>query len=138
MQTTRSCLLCVCVFLIYTGGCPFMGLEYEDDLAGDYAVWATDTIEDTAIVRRVKDTSGALVVVPCMVFAYGWNDDFIIAKQHPRYPNERYKINRGTTHWYIVEVKTGRVHGPLTADEFAKSRTELSAPSSLSFTKTIQ
>ena len=80
-----------------------------------------------------------------MVFAYGWNDDFIIAKQHPRDPNERDKIDVGTTHWYIVEVKTEDVrakpediHGPLTEEEFRQSRVRLGVPDKLSFTKTLK
>jgi len=115
-----------------------MGLVYEDDLVGDYAVWAEDTTEDAAIVRKDKGGSGATVVVDKMVFAYGWNDEFIIAKQHPCFPNEHYRIDTGTTHRYIVEVKTGKVHGPLTEDAFRQLRTELKVPAELQFTKTIR
>jgi len=137
MHVRLCCILFVGIIVLFTAGCPFMGLEYEDDLVGDYAVWATDTMEQAAVVRKDKGTSGAVGVVGKMVFAYGWSDDFIIAKQHPPYPNEYFKIDTSTTHWHIVEVKTGKVHGPLTEDEFRQRRAELKVPSSLGFSKTI-
>jgi hypothetical protein len=121
--------------VLLVSGCPFMGLAYEEDLAGGYAVWATDAIEDAAIVYRDKDGPGATVVVPAMVFAYGWNDHFILAKRHP---TEDYTVvDMETTEWYVVQVDARAVHGPLGEDEFRKLRTELGVPPELSFTKTI-
>jgi hypothetical protein len=125
----------ICVVVIFIGGCPFMGLIYEEDLVNGYAVWATDTIEDAAIVHKDKGGSGSTVVVHPMVFAYGWNDDFIIAKRHPEKKDR--KVDTSLTYWYIVEVTSGDVHGPLSEDEFSKLRTELKVPHELSF-KTIQ
>jgi len=129
-------VFCVGALLLLASGCPFMGLEYEEDLVGDYAVWATDTIEDTAVVRKDKNGSGATGVIPAMVFAYGWNDSFIIAKQHPT--KDHWSVDTGTTNWYIIQVKMGKVHGPLTESEFNQRRTELQVPSELQFTRTIK
>ncbi len=103
-----------------------MGLVYEEDLVGDYAVWATDTMEDAAIVRKGTEPTTADVVVPRMVFAYGWNDDYIIAKQHPG--KGYYEVDKGTTHWYVIEVLTGKVHGPLGEDEFQDLQVDLGIP----------
>jgi len=112
-----------------------MGLVYEEDLAAGYAVWATDTMQDAGIVHKDKGGSGATGVVPRTVFAYGWNDDFIIAKRHPE---KNRKVDTGTTYWYIVEVASGNVHGPLSEGEFSNLRTKLKLPAELSFTRTIQ
>jgi hypothetical protein len=125
----------VCTVAILVGGCPFQGLVYEEDLVGGYAVWAADVMEDASIVLKDKKGSGALDVVPRTVFAYGWNDEFIIAKQHPEKKGR--KMDKSITYWYIVEVASGTVHGPLSEDEFNKLRTELKVPPELSF-KTIQ
>ena len=125
----------ICTFVIFVGGCPFQGLVYEEDLVNGYAVWAADVIQDAAIVLKDKGSSGALEVVPHTVFAYGWNDEFIIAKRHPEKKDR--KVDTSLTYWYIVEVASGNVHGPLSKDEFSKFRTELKVPPELSF-KTVR
>lgn len=124
----------LCAVAIFVGGCPVGGLIYEEDLANGYAVWATDTIEDAAIVHRDKGRSAAREVIHSMVFAYGWNDDFIIAKQHPEKDG---KIDTSMTNWYILEVASGKVHGPMREDEFSKLGTKLKVPAELSF-KTVR
>jgi len=70
-----------------------------------------------------------------MVFAYGWNDDFIIAKQHPmrHWPD----IDTNTTYWFIIEVGSGRVHGSLTEQQYTSLRQEIGVPSDLTFTKRL-
>ncbi|HNY80559.1 MAG: DUF3997 domain-containing protein [Sedimentisphaerales bacterium] len=128
----------ICTLVVFLGGCPFMGLVYEDDLADKYAVWATDAPENAAVVYKDRDSSGATEVVPAMVFAYGWNKDFIIAKQHPPYPKESHRIDKNTTYWYLIEVARRKVHGPLSEDKFRELRNELRVPSKLAFTRTIQ
>jgi len=125
----------ICAVMILVGGCPFHGPIYEEDLVNGYAVWAADIMKDAAIVLKIKGTSGASVVVHPMVFAYGWNDDFIIAKRHPEKKDR--KVDMSITYWYIVEVASGNVHGPLNEDEFDKLRIKLEVPPELSF-KTIQ
>ena len=112
-----------------------MGRVYEEDLVNGYAVWAADVMEQAKIVKKHKENSSATLVVPATVFAYGWNDDFIIAKQHPRKKDR--KVDTNLTYWYIVEVASGNVHGPLSEDEFNKLRTKLKVPAEISF-KTIQ
>ena len=129
----------VTTLLLAVQGCPWAeGLAYkDDDLPGKYAVWAVDTTSNAAIVEKRGGGVG-IDVVGSMVFAYGWNDDFIIAKQHPPCPDDRYRIDTSTTHWHLIEVKTKTVHGPLTEDAFGELRNELKVPPELSFTKTIQ
>ncbi len=105
----------------------FEGLAYEDDLVGDYKVQAVDTRNDAAIFRESE-------VVPPMVFAYGWNDDFILAKRHWVGKN----VDIATAYWYLIEVHNATVHGPLTERQFVELRRELGVPEELTFTKTIR
>ena len=89
---------------------------------------AADTRNDAAIYQESE-------VIPPMVVAYGWNDDFIIAKRHPSL--DGWKPNLYVTHWYLIEVHNATVHGPLTEQQFTELRRAGSA-AELTFTKTIQ
>ncbi|MBC8472061.1 MAG: DUF3997 domain-containing protein [Planctomycetes bacterium] len=110
---------------------------YLEDLDNGYVVVASDIMQDARIIRKdpIRPSSVGRRVVPPTVFAYGWNDDFILAKRHPR--KEYRKVDTSVTYWYIIEVTSGDVHGPLNEDEFRKLRTELKVPEEISF-KTIQ
>ena len=134
MSGKLCCVFCICAVVILIGGCPFSGRVYEDDLGNGYAIWAADVLDQATMVRKGTGGSSSTRVVQPMVYAYGWNDDFIIAKQHPR---KDLKVDASITHWYIIEVASGKVHGPLTAGEFNKLRTELKVPAGISF-KTVK
>ena len=137
MKEKLYCLLSTFAVAIFVGGC-FLGPIYEEDLVNGYAVWATDVMEQAKIVKKRKEISSTTTfntVVPATVFAYGWNEDFILAKQHPR--KSYREVDTSITYWYIIEVISGDVHGPLNEDEFRKLRTKLKVPEEISF-KTIQ
>jgi hypothetical protein len=72
-----------------------------------------------------------------MVFRYGWNADFIIAQQHPMQDGFD-ELNTGVTDWFILEVATGEVHGPLTEEAYVGKRQTLGVPDDLDFTHTIE
>ena len=136
-RTARVCgALLTSVFVVGTGGCPgaFVGLAYEESLVADYRIVAVDSLRDARIERTNGPHGGGEVVGP-MVFAYGWNDDFIIAKQHPmrHWPD----IDTNTTYWFIIEVGSGRVHGSLTEQQYTSLRQEIGVPSDLTFTKRL-
>jgi hypothetical protein len=116
-------------------GCPRLGSFYEEDLGNGYQLWAADVIEQVAVFKKSKLSSAMVEVVPSVVFAYGWNDDFILAKQHPLKSHR--KVDTSITNWYIVEVASGNVHGPLSEGEFNKLKTKLKVPAEISF-KTIR
>ena len=119
-------VLCVLVGFLFM----FEGLAYEDELVGGYAVEAVDTRNNAAICM------GSTEVIPPMVCAYGSNDDFIIARQHGTLDGRT--IDRYTGQWYLIEVHNGKVHGPLTEQQFIGLRSELGVPTELTVTKTIQ
>lgn len=68
---------------------------------------------------------------------YGWNVDFIIAQQHPVQDGFD-EINTAVTDWFILEVATGEVHGPLTEAAYIRRRQTLGVPDDLNFTHTVE
>ena len=130
-------LLSIFAVAIFVGGCCFFHFPaYREDLGNGYVVSVTDVMRDASISRKdPKRSSWGIQVVPPTVFAYGWNDVFILAKRHPE--NKDKKVDTSVTYWYIIEVTSGNVHGPLNEDEFRKLRTRLKVPEEISF-KTIQ
>src|ERR1051325_5365698 len=94
--------------IVGCGGCDTF---LDQDLAGGYRALAIDTMEQTMIVNK---TNGGPAVVDPMVFAYGWNKDFIIAKQHPEKNKPSFVIDTNITNWFIIEIASRKVHGPLT------------------------
>lgn len=71
------------------------------------------------------------------VFRYGWNADFIIVQQHP-VEDGFDKLNAGVTDWFILDVATGEVHGPLTEAAYVRRRQTLGIPEEQVFTHTIE
>ena len=137
MKKKLFCLLSFFAVAIFVGGCCFFHIPaYKEDLGNGYVVAANDVMRDAGIVRKsTRRSSGGRKVVPRTVFAYGWNDDFILAKRHPEKKDRT--VDTSLTYWYIIEVTSGDVHGPLNEDEFRKLRTKLKVPEEISF-KTIQ
>jgi hypothetical protein len=113
------------------------GLAYEHNLTKNYSVWAADETEQACIVKKeTPDSESAGCVISAMVVEYGWNADFIIAKQHPQKSDQT--IDTRVTNWYIIETKNEQVHGPLTEEEFINLKNKLNVPEELTFTQTIQ
>jgi hypothetical protein len=104
-------------------------------LTANYTVFAPDLREQAGIIEETSSSGGPYVVAP-MVFAYGWNEDFIIARQHP-VSGSFDRVFTGVTNWFILEVATGTVHGPLTEGEYLELRQTLGVPDDLTFTSVI-
>lgn len=82
--------------------------------------------------------------MPCRskVFCYGYDDDFIIAKQHPwSYSREgstaTSSLNESVTNRYIVEKATENVYGPYDGADFEAKREELGVSVDLQFSKDV-
>jgi hypothetical protein len=106
-------------------------------LIGNYEVDYIDSKDNMSIYYNDPQWGGLGVVNPT-VFAVGYNDDFIIAKQHP---NVDFKIDRGTTNYFIIPLKStisespeDNKIGPLTESSFLEKRKQLGIPSTLNFT----
>ena len=72
--------------------------------------------------------------VPDEIVEIGWNDEFILAKQHPRdYPEP---ATTNVTNWYVIDVVNGRVYGPLSYEKFLDTKLKLSVPSTIQLSET--
>lgn len=134
-------VLCFTVSVIPISGCmPPGGAVYKEQLVGGYLVHAADGMSEMAIVYRDEGSTSSLleVVISPMVYAYGWDDNYIIAKQHPEEDGRTSKIDRETTNWFIIKVESQDVHGPLTEERFNETRVELGVSPELSFAETIK
>ena len=137
MQNQRRCPILVLVLMLLLAlACGGIGLAYEHDLSADYAVWATDHKNETALVQKDPQGSSASGVILPMVFAYGWNEDFIIVQRHPNSGGYR-DVDLTVTEWYILVVATETVYGPLTEAEYQQLRQELLIPAELDFSRVI-
>jgi hypothetical protein len=133
----KKTLLPILFLFLISLACGGIGLAYEYDLTADYAVWATDQLEQAAVVRKDPQGSGASVVIWPMISAFGWNDDFIIAQRHPA-RDDFDDVDMTVTEWYILVVAEDEVYGPLTEAEYRQLRQDLGVPSGLDFSQTIE
>jgi len=115
-------------------------IVYEEKLAPGYELSANDDISGMSIYAN--DGQYQIGVINATVFSVGFNQDFIIAKQHPFVGNT---INKSITNYYIMPIKD-KVNvspdenkiGPLSQEMFLIKRKELEIPDNLDFSITIE
>ena len=112
-------------FIVACGG---IGLAYEKELPGKYCLEATDTLEQMCVAKMPTDGGNVYDhVIAKTVFEAGWNDNFIIVKQHPD-GNEKF------TSIFIVRTSDGNVSESRSESDFASQREKLGVPKELTFT----
>lgn len=111
---------------LLVAGCGGFGFAYEKRLSGKYGLVATDVLEQMSVCEMLPSGSG-LGVISETVFAVGWDEQYIIAKQHP-------DGNKSITHFYILRVSDGTLTGPVDEMRFTMERHKIGVPASLSFT----
>ena len=111
------------------------GFVYKKEVTNGYYLIAVDSDEQMALGR--KSDSSYITVIPETIFAIGWNESFIIAKQHPRASNfpQGYRVNKDETFFYLLRIKDDQVFGPMSESAYLKKRNELRVDENLSFTK---
>ena len=134
MKRTISCVFFLALLVLQ--GC--VGGVYFEKIVNGYFLSAIDVKTD--MLLGYQDGDFGVGVVGSTVFAVGYNDEYIIVKQHPRkFPNPP---DKSITNYFIVPIKD-QVHaspdenkiGPLTKEEFVIKRKELGISDSLTFTK---
>lgn len=121
------CLLSGCI-----GG---LGFVTEDHILGNYYLVAPDDdIQLSLSYHEPSDGDNYGTFIIGTVFAVGYNEKYIIVKQHPN-------NNRNVTNYFILPLIKGfnwrtnnGLLGPLTLDQFNEKRKELNIPDSLKFT----
>lgn len=93
-------------------------------------MFANSSMDEMSIWYYPIGNKSSLIVGET-VFAVGYNDDFIIAKSHP-------KGNRDMTAYHIISIVSCKVDPKesvgLTLNQFESRRTQLSVPKGLDFT----
>ena len=107
------------ILLAFSIACGGLGFAYEKKLSGKYCLQATDTLEQMSISEMPSDGGNVYTaVIPATVFAVGWDEHFIIAKQHPL--GDKTAVN-----FYILRVADGLVSGPWAEPAFNAERKKL-------------
>ncbi len=113
-------------------GCGFV---HDERLTGNYRLIAVDVLEQMS-VDRTLDSGSAVGRINETVFAVGWDQRYIVAKQHP-------DNDRTVTNYYYLEMAKdspfadpgASVTGPLAEAAFTQCKTELKLPE---FTRTFK
>ena len=118
-------------------------LDVEEHLFDKYYLIATDTKEDLNLsYHESTDNPNYGTIIKATVFAIGYNDKYILIKQHPRnFPDPP---NRKITNYYIIPVKKkfnwksmNGLLGPMTLNQFIEKKKELHISDSLTFNKVM-
>ncbi|MGG3451731.1 DUF3997 domain-containing protein [Domibacillus aminovorans] len=121
-------LLLALISLFLLTGCPGPA-DYDIDLPGGYSVIRTSA-HQVKIAPKTSDTSWGSDVIPTKVTEVAWDDNYIIAKQlglkEDDDSSNGYQIpDKENVHFWILEIKTGKVTGPLDDDSFMEKKAEL-------------
>jgi len=110
---------------------------YDKKLSEGYELSANDDLQGMSIYAY--DGQYQIGIINATVFAVGYNEEYIIAKQHPRkFPNP---LDKSVTNYFIIPLKN-KIHkspvenkiGPLTELEFKVKRKKLAISKELDFT----
>lgn len=124
------------IFLVLTG---CSGLALKEKIIDNYYLIATDVDEDCGLsYHEPSDGSNYAGIIDATVFSVGYNDKYMIIKQHPRtFPNPP---DKKITNYYILPLKKGMdwknkngLMGPLSLEKYNEKRKELNIPISLTF-----
>ncbi len=117
-------------------GLQSLNLVFHHPFSSDYSIWAPSSIESSAVF---KHPAGGLFpnicVVQPMVVAWGWNDEFVIAQNHPTlmWPDRPWEVS-AETHWWVVDRRAGQTHEAPDLSEYQALRQRLGVPEALAFT----
>jgi len=113
-------------------------------IVGNYFLIATDTEDDLGLCyHEPSDDQNYGTIIDATIFAIGFNDKFIIVKQHPRnFPNPP---NENITNYYILPIQKGMdwkskngLIGPITLEQFNTKKRELNIPEEVKFTNATE
>jgi uncharacterized protein YceK len=128
------CLLTLCLL----SGCS--GFAIRKKVVDNYYLIAPDEEEQLDLSYcDPSDQEGCSTIISETVFAVGHNQEYIIAKQHPRvFPKTS---NKSITNYFILPINKKDRHGrdnfgligPLTFEQFNKRKKELNIPDNVKF-----
>ena len=116
----------------------------KEKITENYYLVATDIPEATFLsYHEDSDGNDYSIIIEGGVFAIGYNDNYMIAKQHPLSLLD--VLDKSVTNFFILPMKESFDYrtkngliGPLTETEFIEKRIELGISEKLIFTKVIE
>ncbi|MDM5154994.1 DUF3997 domain-containing protein [Bacillus sp. DX1.1] len=114
------------ISLLLLTGCAGVS-DYDVDLPGDYSI-VRSSAHNVTIAPKEGSGGWGSAVIPTKVTEVAWDKNYIIAKQvdlkqDPK--NKNYHIpNKQNYHYWILDIKTGKVTGPLDDESLKEKRTE--------------
>ena len=127
------------IILISFSSCS--GFILKEKIVDNYYLIATDIEEQLDLsYYEPTDKNGCVSVIEATVFAVGFTDNYIVAKQHPYiFPNA---VNNKITNYFILPINKKGEHfkgnlsliGPLTLKQFNEKEKELGITFDLKFT----
>jgi len=119
-------------FLLILQSCYFGAGLVEQNLPDDFFLFANSSLDEMSIWFHAEEYSNQLIV-PETVFAVGYNNDFIIAKSHPK--DLENGINKRVTNYHIIIVnkKSPEQSTSLTLEQFEYEKKRLNIPDKLDF-----
>jgi hypothetical protein len=140
------------ILMVLFTGCNWNGFAYDKKITGKFHLEATDDMDQMNLCfQQGTDDEGYEGIIGPVVFAAGYNDKYIIVKQHPTIgPNKPwlnkkpYQPDTSITNYYILPIQEKYEYspitdliGPLTLDQFNSKRKELNIPDNVTFTKDV-
>ena len=140
----RKVILYIIAFILFVWGlsrCHSFALE--EEITGNYYLTAPDAGEQCRLSYNEDDGSPNYGdIISETVFAVGFNDNYMIVKQHPTILNNF--EDKTITNYYILPLKKGMnwynkngLVGPLTLTQFNNKRKELKIED-IQFTKVLK
>ena len=127
----KSASLFIFLFACLLTGCIFD--SDTEDLVHGYELTWIDFEENRAIYKGEEQ-------IPGYVAKVGYNDDYIIAKQHPQQGDFYSEPDFSITNYFIIDIKENErgykqgVIGPLTESQFDTKLDELGVKDKIQFT----
>ncbi len=102
--------------------------DYTYTIVKDYRL--SHSSSNDIVIFKNDDNVGIETVVHAKVTKVAWDDNFILAEQIPLI-EETMELDKAKLNYWIIDVNTGELYGPLTKEELELKRSELQIDSSL-------
>ncbi|WP_296621572.1 DUF3997 domain-containing protein [Marivirga sp.] len=121
-------ILIVLICTLGISGCFGIFDSGSDTITDNYILSWIDLQESQVIRKTSKECpTGCEAMTPPYIFSVGFNDEFIVAKQHPTAGfEEGYKIDSSITNFFIIKLSNDEVIGPLNKLQFDSTKSHLS------------
>ncbi len=122
----------ICTLLLLTfilSGCFGPGMnDYTYTLVKDYQL--SHSSSNDIVIFKNDDNVGIETVVHAKVTKVAWDDNFILAEQISLI-EKTMELDKTRINYWIIDVDTEELYGPLTKEELELKRSELQIDSSL-------